>query len=193
MSVTMSSIILIPWNTHKCRSISRVEKYAKPVTVLSLSRFAVARAFRPSGMPFASFSEILLDWVAMRLDDFDYRLPEDCIAQHPLADRSSSRMLLMDRLTGGWEDRQFTEFADLLRGDELLVLNNARVIPARLFGRRLGIRSDPPSKATRFEHLRTPIEVLLAKQLDAGVWEALVRPGRKIRLGERICFGAGVL
>ena len=129
----------------------------------------------------------------MRLDEFDYQLPEDRIAQHPLPDRSASRLLLLDRAAGHWEDRQFVELPSLLRGGELMVLNNARVIPARLFGRRLGTRSQPPSRATRREHLRTPIEVLLTKQLDAGVWEALVRPGREIRLGERICFGDGAL
>src|SRR2546426_12635648 len=93
----------------------------------------------------------------MRLDEFDYQLPEDRIAQHPLPDRSASRLLLLDRAAGHWEDRQFVELPSLLRGGELMVLNNARVIPARLFGRRLGTRSQPPSRATRREHLRTPI------------------------------------
>ncbi len=129
----------------------------------------------------------------MRLEDLDYALPPEHIAQRPLPDRSASRMLLLDRRTGAREDRRFAEFPDLLRSDELLVVNDARVIPARLFGRRVGIHASPPSKATRREHLRTRIEVLLTRRVDSGLWEALVRPGRKMQTGERVLFGEGEL
>ena len=70
-----------------------------------------------------------------------------------------------------------------------MVLNNTRVIPARLFGQRAGVHSQAPSKATRREHLTGNVEVLLTRQLDPDIWEALVRPGRKMRIGERVRFG----
>ncbi len=129
----------------------------------------------------------------MRLEELDYDLPRGQIAQHPLEDRSASRLLLLDRASGPNEDQQFAALPGLLRGDELLVVNNARVIPARLFGRRLGVRSQPPSRATRAEHLRSRIEVLLTREAAEDVWEALVRPGRKMRVGERVRFGEGEL
>src|SRR5207237_2209621 len=122
-----------------------------------------------------------------------YHLPREQIAQRPLERREASRLLLQDRFSGNFKDRLFAEFPGLLRGDELLVLNNARVIPARLFGRRAGVHSEPPSRATRSEHLTGTVEVFLARQLEPEVWEALVRPGRKIRTGERILFGQGEL
>ena len=102
-------------------------------------------------------------------------------------------MLLLERDTGRWENRSFCELPDLLRGDELLVLNNARVFPARLFGQRIGVHSQPRSKATRAEHLRTRIEVLLTRQVHDDVWEALVRPGRKMQTRERVRLGGGEL
>ncbi len=129
----------------------------------------------------------------MRLEELDYFLPHAQIAQYPLPDRSASRLLLLDGAVGSWQDRSFAEFSELLRGDELLVLNNARVIPARIFGYRVGIHSSAPSRATRREHLRTRIEVLLTRQVNGEVWEALVRPGRKMQTGERVRFGEGEL
>ena len=129
----------------------------------------------------------------MRLDDLDYSLPEQLIAQRPLDQRDASRLLTLDAKTGRHEDHRFAELTNLLRGDELLVLNNARVIPARLFGRRLGVHSDPPSRSTRREHLSGKVEVLLTRQLEPSVWEALVHPGRKMRAGERVLFGDGEL
>jgi S-adenosylmethionine:tRNA ribosyltransferase-isomerase len=127
----------------------------------------------------------------MHLSEFDFDLPPERIAQRPLAKRDASKMLLLDRSTGAWEDRQFSEFPDLLRGNELMILNNARVLPARLFGRRAGIHASPPGahSATRSEHLQSPIEVLLVRQLAQDTWETLVRPGRKISIGENIIFG----
>lgn len=127
----------------------------------------------------------------MKINDFDYELPTQCIAQRPLPERDASRMLLVDRRSGEWEDRLFREFPDLLSGGELVVLNNARVIPARLFGRRKGIHAEPLGKnnPARIEFLKTQIEVLLVRRIDTDCWEALVRPGRKIPTGEEIVFG----
>lgn len=104
-------------------------------------------------------------------------------------------MLLLDRASGRWEDRHFREFAELLRGEELVVFNNARVIPARLFGKRIGIHASDPGvhRPAKHEQLQTQIEVLLIRQLEADAWETLVRPGRKIPIGERIIFGDGEL
>jgi S-adenosylmethionine:tRNA ribosyltransferase-isomerase len=131
----------------------------------------------------------------MNLSELNFDLPPQRIAQRPLEKRDASRMLLLDRASGQWEDRQFREFPDLLRGDELVVINNARVLPARLFGRRAGIHAEPPGAHSprRHEHLQTPIEVLLVRQLEPDAWETLVRPGRKIPVGERIVFGEGEL
>lgn len=129
----------------------------------------------------------------MRLDELDYHLPPEQIAQRPLDRRDASRLLLLNRFSGKFEDRQFTEFPDFLAGNELLVLNNARVIPARLFGRRAGVRSQRPSRSTRAEDLTGKVEVVLTRRVDEDTWEALVRPGRKMRLGERVLFGEGEL
>jgi S-adenosylmethionine:tRNA ribosyltransferase-isomerase len=129
----------------------------------------------------------------MQLDQLDYHLPPERIAQRPLESRDSSRLLLVDRSSGDYSDRLFAQLPAFLRGDELVVFNNARVIPARLFGRRAGVHSDPPSRASRREHLTGEVEVLLARQIDANTWEALVRPGRKMRTGERVLFGLGEL
>lgn len=127
----------------------------------------------------------------MRLSELDYELPPERIAQRPIEERDASRMLLLDRRTGSWEDRAFREFPALLRGDELLVVNNTRVIPARLLGRRAGVRSGPPARTgkARTEFLQSPIEVMLLRRLGDEAWEALVRPGRKIGVGENIHFG----
>jgi len=129
----------------------------------------------------------------MHLDELDYRLPREQIAQRPLDRRDASRLLLLDRSSGLFEDRLFAEFANLLRGDELVVFNNARVIPARLFARRAGVHAQPPSRATRAEHLTGKVEIFLAREIDSETWEALVRPGRKMQVGERVLFGEGEL
>jgi S-adenosylmethionine:tRNA ribosyltransferase-isomerase len=129
----------------------------------------------------------------MRLDELDYHLPREQIAQRPLERREASRLLLLNRSSGVFEDHQFAEFPRLLRGDELLVFNNARVIPARLFGRRAGVHSQPASRATRSEHLTGKVEIFLTRELDSETWEALVRPGRKMHVGERVLFGEGEL
>ena len=131
----------------------------------------------------------------MRLDDFDYDLPPEKIAQLPLEQRDASRMLLLDRKSGNFEDRVFRDFPELLKGNELIVVNNARVLPARLFGRRAGIHAQPVGKNSpiRKQNLSADIEVLLLRCLVGDEWEALVRPGRKISVGETITFGNGEL
>jgi len=104
-------------------------------------------------------------------------------------------MLLLSRSERTWQDRMFGELPEILRGDELIVVNNARVIPARLFGRRRGDKSEPPGKQSRHvpEYLSAEIEVLLTRNIQGDTWEALVRPGKKIRVGEHILFGEGAL
>jgi S-adenosylmethionine:tRNA ribosyltransferase-isomerase len=129
----------------------------------------------------------------MHLDELDYYLPAEQIAQRPLSRREASRLLLLDRNSGVFQDQTFVEFPNFLRGDELLVFNNARVIPARLFGRRAGVHSQRASRATRSEHLTGRVEVFLTRQLDSETWHALVRPGRKMHIGERVLFGEGEL
>lgn len=132
----------------------------------------------------------------VNLTAFDYELPAARIAQQPLAEREASRLLLLERGSGRWQDRLFRELPCLLRGDELLVLNNARVFPARLWGRRCGLQAKPLGRRSRKrrQYLTAPIEVLLLRRLDGDeIWEALVRPGRKVRTGERLVFGEGEL
>jgi S-adenosylmethionine:tRNA ribosyltransferase-isomerase len=131
----------------------------------------------------------------MNLSELNFDLPQELIAQRPLEKRDDSRMLLLDRISGEWEDRQFRDFPDLLRGDELIVFNNAKVIPARLFGKRMGLHASEPGahSAAKQEHLQAQIEVLLVRQVGSDLWETLVRPGRKIPVGERIIFGDGEL
>src|SRR5271155_4079255 len=136
---------------------------------------------------------MLLNCPFMRLEDLDYHLPDSQIAQRPLDRRDASRLLALTRADGAVQDRQFADFPDLLRGDELIVVNNTKVIPARLFGRRAGVHSQPPSRATRQEHLNGRVEVFLTRQIGPQTWEALVRPGRKMQTGERVLFGEGEL
>ncbi|PYX20662.1 MAG: tRNA preQ1(34) S-adenosylmethionine ribosyltransferase-isomerase QueA [Acidobacteria bacterium] len=129
----------------------------------------------------------------MLVSDFHYELPEAQIAQEPLPDRTASRMLHVRRQTGAFEDRVFRDFPDMLRTGDLVVLNNTRVFPARLYGRRSGAKAQPLSPhnpATR-DFLHGRVEVLLTRQLteDPNDWECLVRPGRKIGVGEHLFFG----
>ena len=145
----------------------------------------------------------------MRVSDFDFHLPEELIAQQPLPSRDSSRMLHVQRGTGSlrdrslpnqiwsdqiWSDRTFCDFPDLLRPSDLLVFNNTKVFPARLYGRRQGTRAQPvsPQNPASRDFLHGRIEVLLTQQLstEPNDWECLVRPGRKIGIGERLFFGA---
>ena len=111
--------------------------------------------------------------------DFYFELPEELIAQDPLADRSGSRMLMLDKTDGRIEHHIFKEIVDYLRPGDCLVLNNTKVLPARLSGRR--------------ENTGGSIEVLLLKRKGDDVWETLVKPGRKAKPGTRILFGDGCL
>lgn len=129
----------------------------------------------------------------MLVSEFDYELPEELIAQEPLAERDSSRMLRLERTSGKIADGCFRELPELLRPGDLVVFNNTRVFPARLYGRRSGAKSQPLSArnpASR-DFLRGRVEVLLTKQVsqEPNEWECLVRPGRKIGIGEEIFFG----
>jgi S-adenosylmethionine:tRNA ribosyltransferase-isomerase len=127
------------------------------------------------------------------VSDFHYDLPEELIAQQPLPDRAGSRLLHLSAATGALADRHFRDLPDLLQRGDLLVFNNTRVFPARLFGRRAGLKSQPlsPQNPASRDFLRGRVEVLLTRQLqrDPNDWECLVRPGRKIGVGEHLFFG----
>lgn len=112
----------------------------------------------------------------MRVSDFDYDLPEQLIAQQPLAERDGARMLVVDRANGTWEDRMFRDFPSYVHESDCLVLNDSRVFPSRLFGRR--------------ENGSGRVEIFLTRQITANTWDALVRPGKKMRTGERIIVSA---
>ena len=133
----------------------------------------------------------------MLVSDFNYRLPEELIAQQPLADRAASRLLHLERAAGRLQGRYFRELPDLLRPTDLLVFNNTKVFPARLFGHRAGLRAQPlsPHNPASKEFLQGKVEVLLTRQLSPDSasasfweWQALVKPGRKIGVGEKIHF-----
>ena len=123
----------------------------------------------------------------MRLSDFDYTLPKELIASHPMQPRDQSRLLLVRRASGEISHHIFAELPTLLRPTDLMVFNNTKVFPARLLGHRRGLASQSYSAE------KTPsatIEVLLLKALGDDVWEVLVKPGRKMRVGERVRFGS---
>jgi S-adenosylmethionine:tRNA ribosyltransferase-isomerase len=115
----------------------------------------------------------------MRLSDFDYTLPEELIAQEPLPERDHSRLLVLDRRTGAYWDRFFYQFPEEVAPGSVLVLNNTRVFPARLFGRRRGFTGR--------------IELLLLRRQEGTRWEALVKPGRIARPGTEVIFDEGRL
>jgi S-adenosylmethionine:tRNA ribosyltransferase-isomerase len=127
------------------------------------------------------------------VSDFNYHLPEELIAQEPLPTRDASRMLHVRKMEGSFSDRFFRDFPDLLQPRDLLVFNNTRVFPARLYGRRAGAHAHPvsPRNPAARDFLRGRIEVLLTRQISTNPneWECLVRPGRKIGVGERLLFG----
>ena len=115
----------------------------------------------------------------MKVSDFNYILPEELIAQDPLEKRSNSRLMVLDKNTGEIEHKHFFDIKDYLKKGDCLVINNTRVIPARLLGERVGTGGH--------------IEVLLLKRKTDDVWECLVRPGRKMRVGSKVTFGNGLL
>lgn len=115
----------------------------------------------------------------MNVKDYDYDLPEELIAQDPLEDRSGSRLMVLDRQTGDVEHRHFTDILEYLHPGDCLVINNTKVIPARLFG----VKEDTQAK----------IEVLLLKRKENDIWETLVKPGKKAKPGTKLVFGDGLL
>ncbi len=131
----------------------------------------------------------------MLLEEFDYPLPRDLIAQRPLPERDASRMIVVDRAGATLQDRTFRELPQVLKPGDLLVLNNTKVFPARLLGRRRGITAQKIGKhnPAALEHLSAEVELLLTRQEADHTWQALVRPGRKVRTGEVLIFGEGEL
>ncbi len=115
----------------------------------------------------------------MHITDFDYELPSELIAQTPLDERDASRMLVLDRSTQSWSASVFKNFTDYLRPNDVVVVNNSRVIPARLIGRR--------------EESGGQVEIFLVRELEASVWEALVHPGGRLKQDSRAVFGEGKL
>ncbi len=115
----------------------------------------------------------------MNLHDFYYELPRELIAQDPLEDRSSSRLMVLDRETGKTEHHIFTDILDYLNPGDCLVVNNTKVIPARLIGSKVGTDAK--------------VEVLLLKREADDVWETLVKPGKKLKPGAKVSFGEGLL
>lgn len=115
----------------------------------------------------------------MKTDDFDYELPEELIAQTPLEKRDSSRLLILDKKTGDVEHKHFSDIIDYLEKDDILVLNNTKVLPARLIGEK--------------EETKAVIEILLLKNIKNDVWECLVKPARRIKVGTIVSFGDGLL
>lgn len=115
----------------------------------------------------------------MRKEDFNFDLPEELIAQDPLEDRSSSRLLVLDKKTGKTEHHVFREIIDYLEKGDCLVINDTKVIPARLIGSKIGTDAK--------------IEVLLLKRKENDIWETLVKPGKKAKIGTKISFGDGLL
>ncbi|PYV36513.1 MAG: tRNA preQ1(34) S-adenosylmethionine ribosyltransferase-isomerase QueA [Acidobacteria bacterium] len=126
----------------------------------------------------------------MRLSEFDYDLPQERIALHPLQERDQSRLMRVERATAEISHHVFSNLDELLRPTDLLVLNNTRVFPARLLGQRGGLTSESFEKEGR---PKAKIEVLLLRPLGNDVWEVLVKPGRKMRVGERVYFAGGRL
>lgn len=115
----------------------------------------------------------------MDVKDFYYDLPQELIAQDPLEDRSSSRLMVLDKITGEVEHRHFKDITEYLRPGDCLVINNTKVIPARLYG----VKEDTEAK----------IEILLLKRKENDIWETLVKPGKKCKIGTKIVFGEGIL
>ncbi len=131
----------------------------------------------------------------MLLSEFDYELPKELIAQRPLQERDTSRMMLVDRAGRSFRDASFQELPRILRAGDLLVVNNTSVFPARLLGRRRGVKAQKVgahNPAAR-EFLSAEVELFLTRQESEDVWTGLVHPGRKIRTGEILVFGEGEL
>jgi len=132
----------------------------------------------------------------VQLSDFDYELPPELIAQSPLADRAGARMLVLHRGEHRWEDRLFRDLPAFLGPGDCLVLNDSKVFACRLFGRRAGVHALPVGRRNpkRQGNLSGTVEVFLLRPVsaDGKEWEALVRPGKKMRTGERVRFDGGI-
>lgn len=115
----------------------------------------------------------------MKVDKFDYELPEELIAQKPVDRRDQSRLMILDKGTGGIEEGFFADVIDYLNCGDLLVLNNSKVIPARLYGKKV------PTG--------TEVEVLLLNEKSSGIWEVLVKPGKRVKKGVEISFNGGIM
>lgn len=126
----------------------------------------------------------------MKTQDFYYDLPQELIAQDPLEDRSGSRLLVLDKKTGAMEHRIFKNISEYLKPGDCLVVNNTKVIPARLIGEKLH-ESNPAQRGEEAHGAK--IELLLLKRRENDVWETLVKPGKKARPGTKISFGGGIL
>ena len=115
----------------------------------------------------------------MKTDDFDFNLPEELIAQHPILERDHSRMMVLNRKSGEIEHKIFSDVVDYLHEGDVLVLNDTKVIPARLFGVK--------------EETEAHVEVLLLKNIEQDLWECLVKPAKRVKVGTIISFGDGLL
>ena len=127
--------------------------------------------------------------VIMRTQDFYYELPEELIAQDPLTDRSGSRLMVLNKVTGETEHRIFKEIKEFLHSGDCLVINDTKVIPARLIGQKMKDRTGNTGE----ESPGARIELLLLKRRENDIWETLVKPGKKARPGTRVSFGNGLL
>jgi S-adenosylmethionine:tRNA ribosyltransferase-isomerase len=126
----------------------------------------------------------------LKTHDFYYDLPQELIAQDPLLDRSGSRLLVLDKETGKVEHKIFRQITQYLKKGDCLVINNTKVIPARLIGEKI---PDKMNRAETEEAHGAKIELLLLKRKENDIWETLVKPGKKARPGTRISFGDGLL
>ncbi len=126
----------------------------------------------------------------MKTEDFNYDLPEELIAQDPLEDRSSSRLMVLDKENGKVTHRIFKEITEYLKPGDCLVINNTKVIPARLLGEKI---HDKDTLGGDKDTHGAKIELLLLKRRDNDIWETLVKPGKKARTGTKINFGNGLL
>jgi len=114
----------------------------------------------------------------MKVSDFNYYLPEELIAQHPLKKRDSSRLMVLNRDNSTIEDKNFTDILDYLKPGDCLVRNNTKVIPARIYGKK---------------ETGANVEFLLLNNIEGDVWESIVKPGNKLHIGAKVIFGDGIL
>ena len=114
----------------------------------------------------------------MKVSEFNYHLPEELIAQHPLEKRDSSRLMVVNRESKTIEDKKFTDILDYLKPGDCLVRNNTKVIPARIYGEK---------------ETGANVEFLLLNNIEGDIWKSIVRPGNKLHVGTKVTFGEGLL